>query len=462
MRNLPTRAGGCLLVVVVLAVSAAPLAVAQPERRDAAPSANQDLVRLAQELQEEVEALRGWKFKHSVKTDVRSEQQLREFIETQLFEQQYGHGRFERTEAFLRMVGLIPPDCDLKKTILDALLNQIGGFYDHESKMFFMLQRAGIGYGPLLTRTLIVHELTHALDDQYVDLGKLITPNLDEDSAIAVGSIIEGSATILMMRYMLRAISSGEYNAEQLAEVQRQEIERSQAFLRAPPYFSTLMANYVCGMHFMSRGEPLMPGSGVFEKGIGDTMLAVCKNPPASSEQILHPYKYWDPKRRDGPVIVDERRVERVLRLDGLQVVHKNTVGELLCSLLASDENRELNIFSAALPTYWTNEAATGWGGDRFFLLAEGKDVESARKNLKGLKGVWITLWDATDDRDEFVEEYELERELPSRSVFTLGARGAVFLFGFDSSQRRALQRRFERTPPAFTKDGKPWSLGRK
>jgi hypothetical protein len=200
---------------------------------------------------------------------------------------------------------------------------------------------------------------------------------------------------------------------------------------------------------------------GPFERGIGENMLAACRNPPASSEQILHPHKYWDPEQRDDPVIVDDDHVERLIRREGMQVVHKNTVGELLCGLLATDENRELNLIAATMPTYWTNDAAAGWGGDRFFLLAEGADTESARKSLKGLKGVWVTLWDTPDDRDEFVESYEIERELASRTVFPHGERGAVFLFGFDRKQREGLQRSFEQSPPPLTKSDRPWKSAR-
>lgn len=464
MRRRIRRPWAQIVPVALLATLVAGTACAKDDREekgvgDATGSlAAPDLIKMAKEVEAEVETLRGWKFKHPVKTDVRTEAQLREFIETKLLEEQYGGGRLERTEAFLRMVGLIPRDCGLKQTIVDVLLNQVGGFYDHDTKAFYMLKREGVGYGPLLNRSLVAHELTHALDDQYVDLGKLMRPDLDEDQAVAIGSIVEGSATVLMMRYMMQAMMSGEYDAAELAEVQRQEMERSQVFLQSPPYFTTLLANYLCGMQFITRGKPVVPGMEPYERGVGDDMLAVCKDPPTSSEQILHPHKYWDVEQRDEPVVVPDADLARLVRFEGLHVVHKNTVGELLCSLLTSDENRQLDIMTAGLPSYWTNEAATGWGGDRFLLLAEGKDAESVGSKLAGLKGVWVTLWDTSDDRNEFVEEYEIERELAGRSVFRLGDRGAVFLFGFDADQREVVQSRFAQTPPAFTKGGRPWS----
>ncbi|RMF79630.1 MAG: hypothetical protein D6744_08950, partial [Planctomycetota bacterium] len=393
-----------------------------------APLSTRELVELARSVRREVEELRGWKFKRDVPTEVYDERQLRAFIEKKIFEEQFGGGRLERTEAFLRMVGLIPEDCDLRDTIVAVLLNQVGGFYGGRTKSFYMLKREGVGYGPLLTRTLVAHELTHALDDQYVDLGKLINTELSEDAAIAIGAVVEGSATVLMTRYMMRAMLSGDFDTEQIMQAQAQEMERSQAFFRAPPYFSTLLANYICGMYFINRGAPPVPVAGAIADdpagaNVGENLLAAAADPPESSEQILHPEKYWNKQTRDRPVLVNEDDVARLVAPLGLHVVHRNTVGELLCALLTSDEHRELDIIGASLPGYWTNDAAEGWGGDRFLLLSEGADAGQAAKDLRGLRGVWITIWDTPEDRDEFVADYALEREIPKRASVLIGKR---------------------------------------
>jgi len=446
---------GCCVIAALLTAPETPFAAAQQARRNATAPSGGDWAALVEELQEEVEELRGWKFKHPVETGVCSEKRLREFIQKKAFEEEYGPDGLLRAQAFLRMVGLIPADCDLRQTILDVLLNQIGGFYDPTAKVLYVLDRSDIDYGPLLSRIIVAHELTHTLDDQYVDLDRLIkSRERTEDWSLTVGSVVEGSATALMMRYTLKAMNSGQYDPVQLIQLVRQEQERSRTFLEAPPYFSSLATMYMCGMSFLQGGAsgPAVP------ENVGQKLLQAAENPPVSTEQILHPEKYWNKAKRDYPVEVDEADVERLLRPLGLHVVHKDTVGELLCALLTTDENRVLDMIMVSLPSYWTNEAATGWGGDRFFLLAEGKDAQAAKKNLKGLRGVWITLWDTAVDRREFVEDYALERELPARWAFELGDRGTVYLFGFDPAQREALQRRFERAPPAFRKDGKPWT----
>jgi hypothetical protein len=452
-----------VLIVPVLVVGRLPAALAQtPEtsRGDVSALTGAELVELAQELQKEVEELRGWKYKRRVKAELYSAEQLRRFVEKKAFEEEYGPDGLPRVQAFLRMVGLIPADCDLRQTIVEVLLNQAGGFYDPQTETFHMLERPDVDYGPLVNRIIIAHELTHALDDQHFDLDRLIkSRERTEDWAFTIGAVFEGSASVLMMRYATRAMQSGQYDGAQLAEVARQEQERSRMFMEAPPYFASLVSMYVGGMYFLlaEEGGEALTGLGQM-RNVGPRVLQAAKDPPVSTEQILHPHKYWDKAQRDHPVVVDDADVERLLRRAGSHIVHRDTVGELLCAVLTTDENRVLNLMLAALPTYWTNEAATGWGGDRFFLLAQGPDRAAARKTLRGLKGVWITLWDTRDDRDEFVEDYELERELPARYVFKLGARGAVFLFGFDGAERAGLQRRFQVRPPAFTRNGRPWT----
>jgi len=445
----------------------APLPEPVAAQQNAAPPATQpaalsraELIRLAQQVQEEVAELRGWKFKQPVKTDIYSEAQLRRYIEKRIFEDQLGGGKLEQTEAFLRMVGLLPVDCDMRKVFLDVLLNQVGGFYDPRARTFYMLQRSGVDYGPFVNRMLIAHELTHALDDQYIDLDALEkSRELSEDWSLALGAVVEGSATVLMQHYWIRQQSSADFDPAQIGQILRSEMQRAEPLLTAPRYFSTLLANYLCGMTFIIRGDPATMVDPRAGPRVGQNVLAAAKHPPLSSEQILHPEKYWDTQQRDEPVVVDDADVERWLAAPGRFVVHKNTVGELLCALLTTPEDEPLDLFSAMSPSGWTNDAARGWGGDRFFLLAEGRDAAAAAKELKGLRGVWITLWDTADDRDEFVEDYAEFRPQRSRAAFKLGRRGTVFFYNFDGTEWAALRRTLETSPPKFTKGGKVWAV---
>jgi hypothetical protein len=101
---------------------------------------------------------------------------------------------------------------------------------------------------------------------------------------------------------------------------------------------------------------------------------------------------------------------------------------------------------AAGLPTYWTNPAAEGWGGDRFYELRPPPASNVATSS------VWITLWDTAQDRDEFETAYQSTLVKPVE-VLPIGARGAAFLFGFTQSSALAMRLSELR----FTRAGKPW-----
>ena len=451
MRNRIGSLGGLLLSLAL------PFSSPAQTSRPAADGTAEELVAMAKEVEKEVAELRGWPFKHPVKTDVRNEDQLRRFIEKRLFEEELGGGKLELTQAFLRLIGLIPADCDLRKTMMDVLLNQVGGFYDPHTKAFYMLQRSGVSYGPLVNRILVAHELTHALDDQYLDLDKLIkSRETTEDWSLAIGSVVEGSATQLMTAYAQKAMGSGKYEVGELNKVAQDEMKRSQAFLKAPPYFRTLVASYMCGMFFVVRGD-MAQIANIDPEAIQKNMLALAKDPPLSSEQIVHPQKYWKQAERDQPVVFDDTAIEKLIGGDSHVVVHRNTVGEIMCALLTSDPEGDFNLMLAGNPKYWTNDAATGWGGDRFFLLAAGMDEKTAAREIRDPRGVWVTAWDTAEDRDEFLEDYAIHRKDAKRGVWKLSDRFALFTYGMSDEQSARVKSTLTTDKLAPKKDAKPW-----
>jgi len=416
-----------------------------------------DLARMAREVAKEVEALRGWKFRTPVAQKFASPQDVRAYIDREVAEQ-CPPEKIKRLEMFLRMVGLLPADCELKRTMLDLLQEQVGGYYDTEADALYLVDR-GEPVPPLVQRVVLAHELTHALDDQYVDLDAFLKPLLghSEDLDLTAMSVVEGSATALMTRYMARAALSGRFDVTQLQQYADCEARRSRKLVEAPRYFTAVLGAYVCGMEFLARGNLLavMAGKG---KSVGDNLLAAARDPPRSTEQILHPKKYWDQALRDAPVVVDDKAAARLLEGDGRWVVHADTVGELLCAILTNPPGVRRSLLGMNTASAWTNRGADGWGGDRFYLLAAGPDAETAGRSLKDPRGVWITLWDTPQDRQEFIETYGRGQRPGGRPLVPLGNLGAVGLFGFGEADASALVDRLRKAPPSMTRDGKPWS----
>jgi len=421
---------------------------------------SEDVARLADEVAKEVERLRGWQFKTPIKKELSTPRDVRQYIERRA-QDDLPPGKVERVQAFLRTIGLIPPDCDLKATYLSLLESQVGGYYDTDSRTMHLVERPG-GMPIVIERIMLAHELTHALDDQQADLGAFARANAgrSEDMDIVTASVVEGSATGLMLQYVARAQLSGQINLQDLQQYAQQEAARGKALLEAPRYFSVLLASYICGFHFLAKGDLtgllLAPDNRAF----GQSFLEAEKTPPRSSEQILHPSKYWDQTARDEPVIIDDVAARRWLARSGQWVVHADTVGEMLIAILTTPEDQRRELAGMELANAWTNPGATGWGGDRFYLLASGASAVEAGRTLKGLKGVWVTCWDTPQDRDEFLEAFDQGRAA-GHVAAQLGTLGAIVFFAVDEPERQALIRRLQESPLPATRDGRTWSPGR-
>ena len=434
-----------LLATVAVAALFMMAATGLGAQQQAAAQLQKELLETADEVQKEVEALRGYEFKRPVQRAVMTKEELRDVL-AEMMAKEFGGGKLERSEAWLETLGLMPGDRGLRETLTDVLLSQIGGFYDPAKKSFFMMVEV---------RMMIAHELCHALDDQYCDLDALMRPGreLSEDETYVVGGVVEGSATVLMSAWMALAIRNGADLGE-LGKMAEQQKDQMEVLLAAPTYCALLAANYMVGRHFITRG------AGLADTDPDDTGAAindVVKDMPRSTEQLLHPDKYWVEDQRDEPVLLDDEDdiAGRIARLTGKLVVHRDTLGEMVSALVASPARRRLNAALMARADYWTNRAARGWGGDRLFLIADQAVTEGVRVERPGV--VWVTVWDSDKDRSEFVKAVERYRAAePGFDVVTDG-RVAVFAFGAARSLADAgLQAILEAC--SFQQDGLAWT----
>jgi hypothetical protein len=292
-----------------------------------------------------------------------------------------------------------------------------------------------------------------------VDLASLIKPTAGstEDSDLVVSSVGEGSATALMLQYMVRAQAAGRVNLSELAQYASQEAERSKPFLDAPRYFSSILASYICGTQFLAKGDLMSLLTAPDNRAIGENLIAARKDLPRSTEQILHPKKYWDAAERDEPVRVDDHAVEKWLARPGRRIVRADTIGELLVAILTTPKDKAPGLAAMQTAEAWTSVAASGWGGDRFFLLASGATAAEAAGALNNLQGVWITAWDTTVDRDEFVASLATSSMPAAMATAPMGPLGTVVFVGFDEAERSALVKRLADEPLPMMRDGKRW-----
>ena len=370
-----------LFVWLLLAVSEAPPA---PAPTPALTQAEADAA--TAEVLPQIESIRGLTFKTKVPVRVIDDAKARAYA-TARFKRLTPDSKIAADQAAYRLLGLAPPDTDVLKTLLDVLEEQAGGFYDPQTKSFYLLDDQPRD----MTALLAAHEMTHALEDQYYDIdGRLARIADDDDASFALSAVAEGSASLAMTAYVMGRLADSTLRAEDLQAMQRSEAGRAKRLDAMPGVLrKELLGPYVLGSLFLERGNDGAMTQG-YPKAEAD---AAWKSPPRSSEQILHPEKYWDPARRDEPKRVDIPDASPVLG-EGWSSAGTGVLGEIaIGGLVGAPAPRSDDPSAMTSAGGWTNAAAAGWGGDRWELWTNGSRAVV----------LLVTVWDSREDAVEFV-----------------------------------------------------------
>jgi hypothetical protein len=400
------------VVALVVAVGVAAAASAAPPKQTLTQAeADAAVTEVVPELQE----IRGFAFREKVPVTVIDDRKAREYALAR-FRRLTPEAKLRADQTAFRLLGLVPPDLDVLKTLLDVLEEQAGGYYDPGTKSFYLLADMPKD----MTALLAAHEMTHALEDQRYDIdGRLDKVIDDDDASFALSALVEGSATIASAVYVARQVAAGRMDPDRVGNAgQSLPMDRLNAM---PDVLKRqLLGPYVLGMTFLARGrvEGLQAG---FPK---DDVDAAWARPPRSSEQILHPEKYWNPAERDDPKRVAIPNPSGILgkgwTRSGWGVLGELTLGSLVGA--KTPEAAQLTSSTAS----WTNAAASGWGGDRYELWTKG---DAAVVLL-------ATVWDTETDAAEFAAALPHDR---SAFAFRRAGVRVGIVAGASGDKRQAL-----------------------
>ena len=342
-----------------------------------------ELESISLDVQADVEKIRGARFDGPVPVSLANREQ---FVA-------YATERMERTETpekvaadqtIARMLGLIPVDMDLLEATFAFLEAQVGGYYDPTTDSFCLMNTCPKD----VARIILAHELGHALDDQLFDIdGGMEARSENSDALLAYHSVVEGSGTAVMTHWSMANMASLDVDS-----FQEMQSDANQAMAEAPmALWMPVLSSYMNGAAFLAKSDSVLGGQ-ISPAGT-DAIEAAFANPPRSTEQVLHPEKYWDPAQIDEPVSVS-------IGTDGLpsgwQPLREDTFGELGLALLSkSEEERTGTDFDnpmSVVTLEYTNASAAGWGGDRYVLVGN-DDARFLRV---------VTTWDTERDAAEF------------------------------------------------------------
>jgi hypothetical protein len=340
-------------------------------------------------LQGVVEELRGLKFKTPIKVNVQGEKALLEML-TKSLDEELPPEKAAKLEAAYRKLGLIPQDMDLRETLLGVLGESVGGYYDPKSKQLFLIEREGGKDSPMnkMTRAMYgidwdtmatIHEMTHALQDQYYDLESIPTDMQGDDDVVkAMQCLFEGEANYVMYEHVLGKQGLSLRSLPSLKMLMAGGASPSKKMNAAPEILKRGLAfPYMEGMVFVHAVLRTGEGWETVEKMYGDL--------PLSTEQILHPEKFLE---RDYPVRMRLPELGEALG-QGWEKQDENTLGELNVDIWLGE------FISRKKYPKTLAKAVAGWDGDRYAVYAKGGKAAL----------VFLSTWDTEEDAEQFAKQ---------------------------------------------------------
>ena len=304
-----------------------------------------------------IEASTGLKFKQRPKVEVRSKEQVRDFL-VKKFDESSPAAELSGEESAYKLLGLLPESMNLRAFLLSVLTEQVIGYYDPASKALYVVK----GADEKIVGITITHELVHALQDQYVNLDSIQKATADNDRLTSAQAIIEGEAQFEQLSIMFGGadnIALRVGGRDRIREVIRETQSSMPVFATAPMVIQeSLLFPYLSGADFVQRFKERNPKGSLFA------------NMPRSTEQILHTDAYFG-------ATADEPSVLTLPKPRGASVVYENDMGEFGIRLF---------LFQHLKAEKTAGIAASGWDADRYVVVQgpAGKGI------------VWASAWDSS------------------------------------------------------------------
>jgi hypothetical protein len=331
-----------------------------------------------EEILKSVSRLRGLEIKRPVKSGFKTHDEIERSVISDL-DRNTKPEEFEATTRALEKLGLIPKGFPLRDYFVKLLREQVAGFYEPKTQEFYLASWVPISE----QKTVIAHELAHALQDQHFNLRRFEDwPDGDSDAETAAHALVEGEATVLMFQYTFEHqglrfdVTRMGSITEKLLEQDGDDASKYPVLANAPRVLrESLQFPYVYGAGFVQ--EILKSGSWLL---LNNTYSRL----PISTEQIMHPERFL---ARDNPILIDVADLQPVLGADWKR--------------LDADVNGQFGyqiVLNEFISKNAARKAAKGWGGDRYVLYENRKDGAVLLAQH--------TTWDTADDAREFFDAY--------------------------------------------------------
>lgn len=340
-----------------------------------------------------------------IKSEVKRQLTTRTAVEKYLkekFDDDEDSKRMQRSEIVLKKFGLLDRDFDLKPFLLQLLKEQIAAYYDPKEKTVNLLDWVSVDD----QKSVLAHELTHALQDQHVNLDKWSdqtppdvsrtssedTEHLAKDEIdTARDAVTEGQATAVMMDNILKPMGKSLVGDPEVVEIIKQRMngsEDSPVLARAPLLLSeSLLFPYREGLSFeqdvwMDRGQAA-------------AFTGALDRPPTSTWEIMNPREY------------ERSRVPSVPYLPNIHPLLDATyrpydigqVGELDVHILA-------NLFGGEKASV---DLTPAWDGGIYWAGQKLNAIPAEQATTKSIAFFYLSAWKNEQSAQSFANLYAEE-----------------------------------------------------
>lgn len=402
----------------------------------------EELFRSVDEILEFVSQDSGLPIRARVKRKLASRAQVEKFILRRMKDDEDAK-RLQRSEVVLKKFGFVPRDFDLQTFLLGLLKEQVAGFYDGKTRTVYLLDWVG----PEEQKSVLAHELTHALQDQNFGLeamGKKARENdptgIEADERLAaLQAVTEGQAMLVLLDYSL--VPSGSSIAEQPMMVDAMEAGLNATgpnmvmFNRAPLFLQQVL---LFPYRFGTRFERDLLVAGGKEKAFAGAL----RNPPQDTRQILNPNTYLE-----GRLVPPLKPAEFSKLLPGYRPWDLSAVGEFdVVLLLRQHLSQEVS-----------DEISREWRGGYYWaaLTPEAVQKRGSVPQTGDLALAYVSRWSTPEAAQRFAGYYakgfprrysgatridpeakEIETWQTSEGLLTITVRGDEVLVteGFDGN----------------------------
>jgi hypothetical protein len=360
-----------------------------------------------QGIAKELQDISGMPLKHPVPCDYITKDKINAFLKKRVKEVANPE-EVRAEELTLKMFGLVPDSFDLAENTVDLLTEQAAAFYDYNKKKLFITESTpGDTQQPVLA-----HEIAHAVADQNYNLGRYIKQGRkSDDGSSARMAVMEGQATWLMSEFLARRMGQSLKTSPGLVATMSAMNDNSgqyPVFDNAPLYLRmTLIFPYTKGMLFQHA---------LFERDGQRGFAEVFTQPPVSTQQILHPEKYFSNVTPTQPPLPDPRLGKGYKELVG------GSLGEL-------DHMVMLEQYSGKEAAA---ELAPHWRGCAFQL------VENRKANRVVL--LYAVEWDTEDAAARYFAAYRRQLQAKWKQI-TIASERTDAVDGEGDSGRFELRR---------------------